>query len=189
VPDRERPHPAHSRPARDLASCSKRSNRVASISAGAAQDVPARPALETLRPKGSAQVGDVALKRAPRRRGRVFAPDPVDQLLERNEAVRPEEQVHEHGALLGASEGQRSVPVDHLESSQNPEVHLATLILAAVPMEWACLNIYKPFSSVDWSPSLHVRQRSHRKGEAMSILKRALVFALVIGAVSEGCFD
>jgi hypothetical protein len=81
------------------------------------------PVLDAHRPDLLAQEPDVGLERVPGGLGRVAAPDGVDQALGGHDAVGLEQEVREHGPLLGTPERHRPPVLPGLQRTEHQEPH------------------------------------------------------------------
>jgi hypothetical protein len=72
----------------------------------------------------------VHLQRLRGGRRRRSAPHRIDQAIGWDRSVRLEEERHEKDALLLAAEIERRAFVEHLEGTEDPEVHGSTLTRA-----------------------------------------------------------
>ena len=86
------------------------------------QDVPGRPAFDPFGTQCAPQMGDVALDRVAGRLRRLLLPEPVDQLVHRDDVSGGEEQMREDQPLLRPAEGDRPPAVGHLERPQRAEL-------------------------------------------------------------------
>jgi hypothetical protein len=69
------------------------------------------------------QPQDVVLQRRERSGRRLVSPDAVDQPLGRDDLVRVEQEQREHRTPLRASERHAPLAVEHLERTEDPELH------------------------------------------------------------------
>ena len=72
--------------------------------------------------------GEVVLQRRERRGRRLVTPDPVDEALDREDAVRLEQEERQHRAPLDAAECEDALAVTNLERSEDSELHSASLV-------------------------------------------------------------
>jgi hypothetical protein len=84
--------------------------------------VPAAGGLDTVGAERAAQPVHVDLQRLQRGRGRRFAPDPVDELLGRDDASAVDEQQREQPTLLRRAESGRLAVQLHLDRTQDAEL-------------------------------------------------------------------
>ena len=90
-------------------------------------DVAGRSGRQHVLRKRLAQPRDVDAQRGGGVLGRVLAPELVDQPVSGNDLVGVEEEPGEKRTRLGPTQGNLASPVPHLERSQDPELHLASL--------------------------------------------------------------
>src|SRR5215210_7437161 len=76
-----------------------------------------------------AQPRDERVNALGRTRRRRFGPELVDDLLDRNDLVRAQQEQRQQSALLAPAERQGAFPVVHLERAEYPEVHGAPLFV------------------------------------------------------------
>ena len=70
-----------------------------------------------------AHARDGGVERMACARGRAFSPQPVDQAVARDGFVRVEEKEGEQRALLRPAERKLMAVLQHLDGSENPELH------------------------------------------------------------------
>jgi hypothetical protein len=87
------------------------------------EHVPRPPRHEQAVPERPAQVRDVVLDDLCRRRRGSFAPELIDQPLDRDGLVRMRDQQRQEGALSAAAEWDRSIARADLERSEDSELH------------------------------------------------------------------
>jgi hypothetical protein len=92
-----------------------------------AQDVAGRASGEHVAAERLAQPPDLDLDDLRRGRRRTFPPEPVDQLVGRDDLVRMQQEQREQRALLRSAERNPTVLVDHLDRAENPILHAANL--------------------------------------------------------------
>ena len=92
-----------------------------------ADDVARRPGDDPVRPDPPPERVHVHLERARRACRRLFAPDPVDQAVGRDDVVRVEQELREQGARpRPAKRDRRTVVSDHLDRPEQAEFHALT---------------------------------------------------------------
>ena len=92
-----------------------------------ADDVARRPGDDPVGADRPPERVHVHLERARRARGRLLAPDPVDQAVGRDDVVRVEQELREQGARPRPAErDRRTVVSDHLHRPEQPEFHALT---------------------------------------------------------------
>ena len=75
-----------------------------------------------------AQVRDVDLHRLLCRLRPLILPERVDQALGGDDLVRVQEEHRQQRAVLGACQGHHSLPVDHVEWTEDPELHRSATV-------------------------------------------------------------
>ena len=90
------------------------------------EDVARRPRRQHVGEKRLAEARDVDAQRAGGDRGRVLAPELVDQLVAGHDLVGVQEEHGQERARLGAAERYLAAFVPRLERSQDPELHRAS---------------------------------------------------------------
>ena len=92
-----------------------------------ADEVARRPGDDPVGADRAAKRVHVHLERARGARGRLLAPDPVDQAVGRDDLVGVEQELREQGARPRPAErDRRTVVSDHLQRPEQPELHALT---------------------------------------------------------------
>jgi hypothetical protein len=86
------------------------------------QDVPRGPPLDPVGAERASQMRNVALDRVPGCRRRIVAPNPLEEVLHRHDAVRREKQVCEHQALTGSAKRHRASVGGDLQRPEESEL-------------------------------------------------------------------
>jgi hypothetical protein len=85
--------------------------------------VSAMRSIQSVCPDGRPEAVDVALERAPRRLGRLVAPDVIDQDVDRDDLVWATDEVSEHEPLLATPERDRFAAILYLDRAEDHEAH------------------------------------------------------------------
>ena len=102
------------------------------------EHVPRRPGLDATRAQQLLEARDVGEQGVSRRLRWLGAPDPIDQPVGGNDAVRLEKQVGEHQPLPRPAEWELPAVIEHLEWAEDAELHVRMLLDASAADDGRC---------------------------------------------------